>query len=59
MQDRQVLGKRNGCMKMAFTMSYKYTSMTSLWISNQGRFKGHRWHGNNNFISRKYLFNKI
>lgn len=42
MQGRKEWGKRNGCMKMAFTVSYKYTGLTSLWISNQGRFKGHR-----------------
>lgn len=42
MKDRKVWGKRNGFMKMAFTVSYKYTGLTSLWISNQGRFKGHR-----------------
>ena len=29
------VGKRNGCMKMAFTMGYKYSSMTSLNIKSK------------------------
>lgn len=29
------VGRRNGCMKMAFTMGYKYSSMTSLNIKSK------------------------